>query len=306
MAPHTDETRFRGVAAITLDSGELAATFLPDVGHDRRVAARRWARAPRPAWRRRTPAGGRHGRPAAARPVGEPARRPPLPRGRACPSTCAGSRSATDGRGLPIHGFLAGAPGWRVDRADRAPRSAPASGPRSTSTIRRSRSRTASTSRSPQPGRSWPSPRPSRPTGDRRVPIAFGWHPYLRLTGVPRRQWLLRLPARRHLALDGSGIPTGDEAGEPAEAAPIGRRTFDDLYALGSDRSARAPDRPTAGRSSCATTPPTRTPRSGCPPASRTPRSSRWPRRRTRSWPARRRLVEPGESRTARFALRIS
>src|SRR5687768_14019815 len=32
MAPRTDETRFRGVAAITLHSGELAATFLPGVG----------------------------------------------------------------------------------------------------------------------------------------------------------------------------------------------------------------------------------------------------------------------------------
>jgi galactose mutarotase-like enzyme len=69
------------------------------------------------------------------------------------------------------------------------------------------------------------------------VPIAFGWHPYLRLTGVPRRQWLLRLPALRHLALDDAGIPTGTETGEPADVAPIGRRTFDDLYALERDRS---------------------------------------------------------------------
>jgi galactose mutarotase-like enzyme len=46
----------------------------------------------------------------------------------------------------------------------------------------------------------------------------------------------LRLPARRHLALDDFGIPTGAVVDERAEAALIARRTFDDLYALGRDR----------------------------------------------------------------------
>ena len=36
--------------------------------------------------------------------------------------------------------------------------------------------------------------------------------------------------------LDERGIPTGDERAEPAEAEPIGRRTFDDLYRLGRAR----------------------------------------------------------------------
>jgi hypothetical protein len=64
------------------------------------------------------------------------------------------------------------------------------------------------------------------------VPVAFGWHPYLRLPGTPRREWHLRLPSRDHRALDELGIPTGASSREQAEAAPIGRRTFDDLYAL--------------------------------------------------------------------------
>ncbi len=68
------------------------------------------------------------------------------------------------------------------------------------------------------------------------MPVAFGWHPYLRLAGAPRREWTLRLPSRRHVELDELGIPTGGEVAEPAEAAPLGRRTFDDLYALGRDR----------------------------------------------------------------------
>jgi galactose mutarotase-like enzyme len=71
------------------------------------------------------------------------------------------------------------------------------------------------------------------PTGRRAVPVAFGWHPYLRLPGAPRRRWTLGLPARRHLALDARGIPTGAATTEPAEAAPIGVRTFDDGYELG-------------------------------------------------------------------------
>jgi aldose 1-epimerase len=74
-----------------------------------------------------------------------------------------------------------------------------------------------------------------RPTGRRRVPVSFGWHPYFKLPGR-RSAWLLRLPARQHLELDPRGIPTGAATRERAEEEPIGRRTFDDLYALGRDR----------------------------------------------------------------------
>ena len=68
------------------------------------------------------------------------------------------------------------------------------------------------------------------------MPVAFGWHPYLRLAGAPHRQWTLRLPSRRHVELDELGIPTGGEVAEPAEAKPLGPRTFDDLYVLGHER----------------------------------------------------------------------
>ena len=75
-----------------------------------------------------------------------------------------------------------------------------------------------------------------RATGRRRVPVSFGWHPYLRLPGVRRAALRLVLPARRHLLLDERGIPTGVGQKVPAEAEPLGSRTFDDLYALGRDR----------------------------------------------------------------------
>ena len=141
----------------------------------------------------------------------------------------------TDDNGLPIHGFLAGAGGWRVDGCD----------------TRRDAARLRASI--DVDGPAFPFPHRIEvlviardaeldirttitPTARRRVPIALGWHPYLRLPGKPRREWRLRMPRRRHLALDGLGIPTGASTVEPAEALPIGGRTFDDLYALGRDR----------------------------------------------------------------------
>lgn len=67
-------------------------------------------------------------------------------------------------------------------------------------------------------------------TGERPVPLAYGFHPYLTLPGVPRSEWTVELPALRHLALDDRGIPTGDAHAEPADAFLLGERTFDDAY----------------------------------------------------------------------------
>jgi aldose 1-epimerase len=71
-----------------------------------------------------------------------------------------------------------------------------------------------------------------QPTGDRAVPISFGYHPYLRLPRGRRSAWRLRLPERWHLLLDDRGIPTGRRVEAPAEAGAIGARTFDDLFEL--------------------------------------------------------------------------
>src|SRR4029453_14587746 len=61
----------------------------------------------------------------------------------------------------------------------------------------------------------------------------------LRLPGAPRAAWRLLLPHRRHLELDDRGLPTGKAADEPAEADPVGDRTYDDLYALDADPPGR-------------------------------------------------------------------
>jgi galactose mutarotase-like enzyme len=66
------------------------------------------------------------------------------------------------------------------------------------------------------------------------VPVAFGFHPYLRLPGVARADVVLSLPARRHLRADARMLPTGAVAFPPAETAPLGARALDDSYdALG-------------------------------------------------------------------------
>lgn len=67
-------------------------------------------------------------------------------------------------------------------------------------------------------------------TGDRRVPISFGFHPYLRIPGVPREQWEVAFPVRRRLVSDQHQIPTGASEAVGPISGPIGDRTWDDCY----------------------------------------------------------------------------
>jgi galactose mutarotase-like enzyme len=145
-----------------------------------------------------------------------------------------------DGAGLPIHGTLAAEPGWELVRLATDARSA----------VMVSRLDLGSR---PELLHSFPFPHvltvehrldPAaltvattlRATGRRRVPVAFGWHPYLRLPGVRRSALRVGLPVRRQLELDDRGIPTGGGWRLPAEEKVLGSRALDDLYALGRDR----------------------------------------------------------------------
>jgi aldose 1-epimerase len=230
-AASVEQHEFRGEPAITLRSGDLAATFVPGVGMTG-VSLRY------------------HGREHLALPGGLDALRAGhtagLPflapwgnrlasrryRAAGVDVDLRGLRLGTDDNGLPIHGLLVGKRGWRVD--GQVVRGA-------TATLRASIDVDA---------RAFPFPHRIElaiaardgsltvdttlvPTGRRRVPVAFGWHPYLRVPGTARSKWRLRLPARTHLLLDERGIPTGETEAEPREAAPIATRTFDDLYELG-------------------------------------------------------------------------
>ncbi|MGZ4709678.1 MAG: aldose epimerase family protein [Acidimicrobiales bacterium] len=145
-----------------------------------------------------------------------------------------------DGNGLPIHGTLTADGGWELVRLATDARSAVLVG-------------RLDVGARPELLESFPFPHeltleyrldPTaltvattlRATGRRRVPVSFGWHPYLRLPGVRRNALRVVLPACRHLELDERGIPTGVGRKRAAEAQPLGSRTFDDHFALGRDR----------------------------------------------------------------------
>lgn len=80
-------------------------------------------------------------------------------------------------------------------------------------------------------------------TGDRRVPVSFGWHPYFVLPGVHRRDLSVVLPDREHLVSDARGLPTGDSTQLAASTTLLGdgsrEATFDDTYRLGSAEADR-------------------------------------------------------------------
>jgi aldose 1-epimerase len=136
--------------------------------------------------------------------------------------------------GLPIHGLLSGSPHWRV-------RSIVADGDR----VRLAA--TLAFDAHPELLAAFPFPHTLRldatldpggvtvattvqPTGDVAVPVAFGFHPYLRLPGVDRAAWVLDLPARRYLFSDVRGVPTGHHEAEHATRLTLGTRTFDDSF----------------------------------------------------------------------------
>jgi aldose 1-epimerase len=68
------------------------------------------------------------------------------------------------------------------------------------------------------------------PTTWKPVPLSFGFHPYLRLPGVPREEWVVALPQRHRVVADARLIPTGLTVPEVAQVKRLGRRTFDDGY----------------------------------------------------------------------------
>jgi galactose mutarotase-like enzyme len=62
------------------------------------------------------------------------------------------------------------------------------------------------------------------------VPVSFGFHPYLRLPGLPRAAWQVHLPSMRRLLLDSRQLPTGKESPFAALDTVLGDSTFDDGF----------------------------------------------------------------------------
>ena len=235
-APRAVRRRFEDCAAVVLTAGELEATFVPergmvgvslrhggeelvDRGAGLRAYAERGAVMGIPflhPWANRL--GGfsysLHGR---------DVRLPPGPPLVHC-----------DEHGLPIHGLLAASRAWEVDALD-----ADESAARVDAVL--------DFAAHPELMAAFPFPHvlrleatltPARltivtrvrPTGGAPVPISFGFHPYLRLTGAARADWLVTLPARRHLMLDDRAIPTGATERRPGVAFRLADHHYDDGY----------------------------------------------------------------------------
>jgi galactose mutarotase-like enzyme len=145
-----------------------------------------------------------------------------------------GLRLSTDGAGLPIHGLLAGAAGWEVTRHDSV----------GDGGVVAARFDFAAERRLLE---AFPFPHEVgfeaalvggeltvavtvRPRGEAAVPVAFGFHPYLRLPGVARADWELEIPVSERLLLDERMLPTGEVAPAAIEPGPLGTRTFDDAF----------------------------------------------------------------------------
>ena len=69
-----------------------------------------------------------------------------------------------------------------------------------------------------------------RAHGRRPLPVSFGYHPYLRLPGVPRAEWMVNIPARTQLHLDDRQLPTGIRDTVRVSRAALGSRSLDDAY----------------------------------------------------------------------------
>jgi aldose 1-epimerase len=225
---------WRGVAALTLISDELEATFVPELnllGTSLRLSGEEFVALPGglAAYRRGHTAGLPLLAPWANRLSGSTYRS-----GRVRVDL-QGLDLHRDGAGLPIHGTMAARDAWEVTALS-------ARGRVARLRARFDYDRPDLLAAFPFPhrleaaievnGASLLISTTVTATGSRPVPVSFGYHPYLRLPTGRRSDWRLALPTRQGVPLDRRGLPTGRRVELPAEDATIAARTFDDLFAL--------------------------------------------------------------------------
>jgi aldose 1-epimerase len=135
----------------------------------------------------------------------------------------------TEEHGLPIHGLLAAAPGWRV--RDTGPEGLGADFAFDTPELLAAFPfpHRLSLDVALEAGRLTVTTELT-PTGDRAVPVSFGFHPYLTLPGVAREELVLRTPAMVRLGLDARGLPDGTRSPFAARDAPLGDTIYDDHF----------------------------------------------------------------------------
>src|SRR3954454_7146978 len=149
-----------------------------------------------------------------------------------------------DQHGLPIHGLLAAARGWRVEQQESS------EGGGSLVSRFDFGARPDLIAAFPFPHRLTIEATLSgaaltiativEPSGDVEVPISFGYHPYLRLPDVERADWRIEIPVSERLVLDADELPTGEREPAHLEDGPLGSRTFDDEFVAPGDSAPMA------------------------------------------------------------------
>ena len=135
-----------------------------------------------------------------------------------------------DDDGLPMHGMLAAARGWRVERHDGAGLAARFDFGAHEALMAAFPFAHELLFDATLAGTTLTIATTVRATGDAAVPISFGFHPYLRLPGVDRADWDVEIPVEERLGLDRRMLPTGERLAVQVAAGALGSRTFDDAY----------------------------------------------------------------------------
>ena len=139
-----------------------------------------------------------------------------------------------DADGLPMHGLLSAATGWEVERhealADGALLAARFDFAAHDELMAAFPFAHALLFEATLAGPTLTIATTIRATDDGPVPIAFGYHPYLRLPGVARADWEIEVPVHQQLRLDAEMLPTGELVVAQVHAGALGARTFDDAF----------------------------------------------------------------------------
>src|SRR5262245_24170216 len=132
-----------------------------------------------------------------------------------------------DADGLPMHGLLSAARGWRVERHDRAWPAARFDFAADAALMAAFPFAHELLFEAALTGTTLTIATTVHATGATSVPISFGFHPYLRLPGVERAEWEVEIPVAERLVLDDRMLPTGRRIAAHVESGPLGSRTFD-------------------------------------------------------------------------------
>jgi aldose 1-epimerase len=146
----------------------------------------------------------------------------------------AAGRYATDPNGLPIHGALPGHLGWAVQAGSPSHRLVARLLWDSSELLELFPFEHELELGAELAGGGLTLTTTLRATGSDPVPVAFGFHPYLRIPGSSRRDWRVTLGATQRLVLDEHMIPTGVHEPLVERAFVLGEQSWDDgLAGLG-------------------------------------------------------------------------